>query len=211
MRARRRAIASAAWPARPRGPAPPSRGKTLDRLLSCPRHAARRPMGGAYRHALPPLGPGPSAHRPRDRRPRAPAHGRDRPGLARARRARRRTRHAVPLPHARRHPRARSRVALPAAGRARPERGDRPDAISLARRGWSGRPWHETVLYELHVGSFTPGGTFRAAIDRLDHLVDLGVNAIEVMPVGDFPGVGTGATTGCCPTLRTRPTAAPRT
>ena len=53
---------------------------------------------------------------------------------------------------------------------------------------WSGRPWHETVLYELHIGSFTPGGTFRSAIDRLDHLVDLGVNAVEVMPVGDFPG-----------------------
>ncbi|MGI4764886.1 MAG: alpha-amylase family glycosyl hydrolase, partial [Janthinobacterium lividum] len=53
---------------------------------------------------------------------------------------------------------------------------------------WAGRDWHETVLYELHVGTFTPEGTFRAAIDRLDHLVAVGVNAIEVMPVGDFPG-----------------------
>jgi malto-oligosyltrehalose trehalohydrolase len=54
--------------------------------------------------------------------------------------------------------------------------------------GWAGRPWHEAVIYELHVGSFTPEGTFRAAIDRLDHLACLGITAIELMPVGDFPG-----------------------
>lgn len=54
--------------------------------------------------------------------------------------------------------------------------------------GWTGRPWHETVLYELHVGTFTPEGTFRAAIGKLDHLLDLGVTAIQVMPIGDFPG-----------------------
>jgi len=53
---------------------------------------------------------------------------------------------------------------------------------------WSGRPWHEAVLYELHVGTFTPQGTFRATIDRLDHLAALGVTAIELMPVADFPG-----------------------
>ncbi|RYC32686.1 malto-oligosyltrehalose trehalohydrolase [Lichenibacterium minor] len=53
---------------------------------------------------------------------------------------------------------------------------------------WAGRPWHEAVLYELHIGTFTPEGTFRSAIDRLDHLVSVGVNAVEVMPVGDFPG-----------------------
>ena len=53
---------------------------------------------------------------------------------------------------------------------------------------WEGRPWHEAVVYELHVGAFTPEGTFRAAIDRLDHLVSVGINAVEVMPVGDFPG-----------------------
>ena len=54
--------------------------------------------------------------------------------------------------------------------------------------GWNGRPWHETVLYELHVGTFTPEGTFAAAIARLDYLVDLGVTAVELMPVADFPG-----------------------
>ena len=53
---------------------------------------------------------------------------------------------------------------------------------------WRGRPWEEAVLYELHIGAFTPEGTFRAAIDRLDHLVSLGVTAIEIMPIADFPG-----------------------
>ena len=53
---------------------------------------------------------------------------------------------------------------------------------------WKGRSWTEAVLYELHVGTFTPQGTFRAAVERLDHLVSLGVNAIELMPVADFPG-----------------------
>jgi maltooligosyltrehalose trehalohydrolase len=53
---------------------------------------------------------------------------------------------------------------------------------------WRGRPWEEVVLYELHIGTFTPAGTFRAAIDRLPHLADLGVTAIEIMPVAAFPG-----------------------
>ena len=44
------------------------------------------------------------------------------------------------------------------------------------------------VFYELHVGTFTPEGTFRAIIDRLPHLVDLSVTAIELMPVADFAG-----------------------
>jgi maltooligosyltrehalose trehalohydrolase len=53
---------------------------------------------------------------------------------------------------------------------------------------WTGRPWEECVIYELHVGAFTQEGTFRSAIDRLDYLADLGVTAIEIMPVADFPG-----------------------
>jgi maltooligosyltrehalose trehalohydrolase len=53
---------------------------------------------------------------------------------------------------------------------------------------WSGRAWNEIVLYELHVGAFTREGTFRAAIDKLDHLACLGVTAIEIMPISDFPG-----------------------
>jgi malto-oligosyltrehalose trehalohydrolase len=53
---------------------------------------------------------------------------------------------------------------------------------------WKGRPWQDTVLYELHVGTFTPEGTYRAAIDKLDHLVATGITAIELMPLSDFPG-----------------------
>jgi maltooligosyltrehalose trehalohydrolase len=53
---------------------------------------------------------------------------------------------------------------------------------------WRGRPWEETIVYELHVGSFTAEGTFSAAIRRMDYLFELGVTAIEIMPVADFPG-----------------------
>jgi maltooligosyltrehalose trehalohydrolase len=53
---------------------------------------------------------------------------------------------------------------------------------------WHGRPWEEAVIYELHVGTFTPEGTFRALEQKLDYLRDLGVTAIELMPISDFPG-----------------------
>src|SRR5215216_2105338 len=53
---------------------------------------------------------------------------------------------------------------------------------------WRGRPWHEAVLLELHAGTFTPAGTFLAAIDKLDHLVECGLTAIELMPIADFAG-----------------------
>lgn len=53
---------------------------------------------------------------------------------------------------------------------------------------WRGRPWHQTVLYELHVGTFSPEGTFAGVGKRLDHLSDLGVTAMEFMPLSDFPG-----------------------
>jgi malto-oligosyltrehalose trehalohydrolase len=63
-----------------------------------------------------------------------------------------------------------------------------PLAFSWSDVGWRGRPWEETILYELHVGTFTPEGTFRAAIQKLDHLVALGVTALELMPIADFAG-----------------------
>jgi maltooligosyltrehalose trehalohydrolase len=53
---------------------------------------------------------------------------------------------------------------------------------------WRDRSWNEAVLYELHVGAFTAQGTFSAVTERLDYLADLGVTAIELMPVSDFPG-----------------------
>jgi malto-oligosyltrehalose trehalohydrolase len=53
---------------------------------------------------------------------------------------------------------------------------------------WTGRPWEEAVLYELHVGTFNPEGTFEGVKKKLDYLVELGVTAIELMPIADFPG-----------------------
>ncbi|MFZ5759589.1 MAG: malto-oligosyltrehalose trehalohydrolase [Thermodesulfobacteriota bacterium] len=53
---------------------------------------------------------------------------------------------------------------------------------------WRGRPWFETIIYELHVGTFTESGTFKAAAEKLDYLADLGITAIELMPLSDFPG-----------------------
>lgn len=63
-----------------------------------------------------------------------------------------------------------------------------PQAFDWPDGAWRGRPWHEAVLYELHLGCFTPQGTFASAIERLDELVALGVTAIELMPVAAFPG-----------------------
>ena len=53
---------------------------------------------------------------------------------------------------------------------------------------WRGRPWEEAVVYELHVGTFTPQGTFAGVESKLDYLRELGVTAIELMPIADFPG-----------------------
>jgi malto-oligosyltrehalose trehalohydrolase len=53
---------------------------------------------------------------------------------------------------------------------------------------WRGRPWHEAAILELHVGTFTPAGTFRAAIERLGDVAAAGFTAIELMPLADFPG-----------------------
>jgi maltooligosyltrehalose trehalohydrolase len=53
---------------------------------------------------------------------------------------------------------------------------------------WRGGSIEGRVIYELHIGTFTPGGTFDSAIDKLDHLVDLGVDFVEVMPVNAFSG-----------------------
>ncbi len=63
-----------------------------------------------------------------------------------------------------------------------------PGGYEWRDAGWRGRPWTECVVYELHIGAFTPEGTFRSAIGRLDYLGELGVTAIELMPVADFPG-----------------------
>lgn len=53
---------------------------------------------------------------------------------------------------------------------------------------WRARPWHETVLLEAHVGTFTREGTYRAMIDKLDHLAAAGITALELLPLADFAG-----------------------
>jgi maltooligosyltrehalose trehalohydrolase len=54
---------------------------------------------------------------------------------------------------------------------------------------WKGLPLKDFIIYELHVGTFTPPGTFDAVIDRLDYLRELGITALEIMPVAQFPGM----------------------
>jgi len=63
-----------------------------------------------------------------------------------------------------------------------------PRAFDWDDAGWTGRPWRDAVLYELHVGTFTPEGTFAAAAERLPCLAKLGVTAVELMPIADGPG-----------------------
>jgi maltooligosyltrehalose trehalohydrolase len=61
-------------------------------------------------------------------------------------------------------------------------------AFAWTDQRWRGVPLAGSVLYELHVGTFTPEGTFEAAIERLDHLVELGVDAVELLPCNAFAG-----------------------
>jgi maltooligosyltrehalose trehalohydrolase len=63
-----------------------------------------------------------------------------------------------------------------------------PERFPWAQRPWAGLRREDLVFYELHVGTFTPEGTFDAVIGRLEALRDLGVTAIELMPVAQFPG-----------------------
>jgi maltooligosyltrehalose trehalohydrolase len=64
----------------------------------------------------------------------------------------------------------------------------RPDRFAWTDQAWRGVPREELVFYELHVGTFTPEGTFEAIIPRLLALRELGITAVELMPVGQFPG-----------------------
>jgi maltooligosyltrehalose trehalohydrolase len=64
--------------------------------------------------------------------------------------------------------------------------------------GWTGRWLPGSVIYELHIGTFTPAGTFDAAIERLDHLVELGVDLVELLPVNAFNGEHNWGYDGVC-------------
>ncbi len=63
-----------------------------------------------------------------------------------------------------------------------------PATFDWSDADWRGRPWQEAVIYEVHVGSFTPAGNYAGVLERLDYLAELGVSALEIMPVADFPG-----------------------
>lgn len=61
-------------------------------------------------------------------------------------------------------------------------------AVTGTDQGWAGRSLAGAVVYEVHVGTFTPDGTFDSAVDKLDYLVDLSVDFVELMPVNSFSG-----------------------
>jgi maltooligosyltrehalose trehalohydrolase len=61
-------------------------------------------------------------------------------------------------------------------------------AFHWTDESWQPPPLGSAVIYELHVGTFTSAGTFEAVIERLDHLLDLGVTHVELMPIAEFPG-----------------------
>jgi len=86
--------------------------------------------------------------------------------------------HALPDPASRHQP----------AGLRGPSRVVDPRAFAWSDDAFAPRPLHEQVIYELHVGAFTAAGTFDAAIEHLPQLAALGVTAIEVMPIAEFPG-----------------------
>ncbi|MDI1266618.1 MAG: malto-oligosyltrehalose trehalohydrolase [bacterium] len=62
------------------------------------------------------------------------------------------------------------------------------NAFAWRTTDWRGRPWQDAVIVEAHVGTFTRDGSYRAMIDRLDHLVETGITALELMPLADFAG-----------------------
>src|SRR5688572_20708212 len=63
-----------------------------------------------------------------------------------------------------------------------------PNAFTWNDSGWRGRCLEDLIIYELHVGTFTPKGTFGGVIGKLDYLLGLGITAVEIMPVAAFPG-----------------------
>ncbi|WP_207477806.1 malto-oligosyltrehalose trehalohydrolase [Arenibaculum pallidiluteum] len=63
-----------------------------------------------------------------------------------------------------------------------------PRSYEWRNTAWKGRPWNETVLYELHVGTFSPEGTYEGLLRRLDHLAETGVTAVELLPLAECPG-----------------------
>ena len=63
-----------------------------------------------------------------------------------------------------------------------------PDSFRWSDQGWTGIPLKDFIIYEFHPGTFTAEGTFESVIPRLPYLRDLGITAIEIMPVAEVPG-----------------------
>ncbi|MFH1801173.1 MAG: malto-oligosyltrehalose trehalohydrolase [Candidatus Omnitrophota bacterium] len=63
-----------------------------------------------------------------------------------------------------------------------------PTSFRWTDRAWKGISLSEMIFYELHIGTFTPEGTFKAAIKKIPYLKKLGINCVEIMPVAQFPG-----------------------
>lgn len=63
-----------------------------------------------------------------------------------------------------------------------------PGSWQWTDNDWRGRPWHEAVIYQLHVGTFSEDGSFTGVKKKLDHLVELGISALQLMPIAEFPG-----------------------
>ncbi|WP_244618837.1 malto-oligosyltrehalose trehalohydrolase [Rhizobium sp. 18065] len=63
-----------------------------------------------------------------------------------------------------------------------------PQSYRWQHENWAGRPWHEAIIYELHIGTFTEQGTFQAAASKLERLAELGFTAVELLPIAHFPG-----------------------
>jgi maltooligosyltrehalose trehalohydrolase len=95
-------------------------------------------------------------------------------------------RYAYRLPHG--HERPDPRTLWQPDGVHRPSAVVRPNRFTWTDSSWRGVPREDLVFYELHVGTFTPEGTFEAVIGRLSALRELGVTAVELMPVAQFPG-----------------------
>jgi maltooligosyltrehalose trehalohydrolase len=73
-----------------------------------------------------------------------------------------------------------------------------PSTFRWSDARWSGRPPADRILYELHIGTFSPEGTFTGAARRLEYLRDLGISVIEIMPVADFAGARNWGYDGVC-------------
>ncbi|BAS10151.1 malto-oligosyltrehalose trehalohydrolase [Arthrobacter sp. Hiyo4] len=85
-----------------------------------------------------------------------------------------------------------------------------PASYAWQDASWQGKELRGSVIYELHVGTFTPAGTLDAAADKLGYLADLGIDFVELLPVNGFNGTHNWATTAFSGSRSTKATADPR-